>query len=185
MELKNKMVNLSKEETERVYLFDNIKGIMLYLVAFGHILDVYMGKAGVEYNLMKYIYLFHMPMFAFVTGYFSKDYDKARENAVRKILIPYLFFQLSYVLVGAIMIALGLASFNANVFNYSIILPSSAFYYFLAVFFWKLLGKDIMKFRYPLLISLILGLLIGVVGSSEFICGYGAVFALLIFYVGG
>ena len=124
----------------RDHLFDNIKALMLFLVPLGHTLDVFIADGNVEEILMKYIYLFHMPIFAFVTGYFTKNLDKARENAVKKCLIPYLVFQGLYILMAVAMLRLGLAQFNAGTFNASILLPSSAFYYLLAVFFWKLLG---------------------------------------------
>ena len=172
---------------ERNYLFDNIKALMLLLVAIGHILDVYIddGNNTVFYIAMKYIYLFHMPVFAFVSGYFTKDFDRARNKAVKGVLIPYLILQMGYVIVAAIMIYLGLAKFNAGVFNYSIILPSSAFYYLLALFVWKLIAKDIMSLRCPLVISTVLGLLISFTKYDDFHMGYGAVFSLLIFYVLG
>lgn len=178
---------MERKTIEREYLFDNIKGMMLFLVAFGHLLDVYASREmyNVEYSLMKYIYLFHMPMFSFVTGYFTKNLEKARDSAVKKTLIPYLCFQGVYVLTAAIMIAVGAVSYNADVFNYSILLPSSAFYYLLAVFFWKLFAKDIMRLRYPVFISVILGLLISLTRFSEFHCGYGAIFSLLVFFVLG
>ena len=76
----------------RDHLFDNIKALMLFLVPLGHTLDVFIANGNVEEILMKYIYLFHMPIFAFVTGYFTKNLDKAQENAVKKCLIPYLVF---------------------------------------------------------------------------------------------
>lgn len=170
---------------QRDYLMDNIKAFLLFLVAFGHTLDVYKGSGGAELYIMKYLYLFHMPMFAFITGYFTKNYDKARDTAVEKCLIPYLVFQGGYVLMAKIMIHLNLASFNSDVFNGSLIVPSSAFYYLLAVVFWKLSVKDIMRTRYPLICSLVLGLIISVTQMNEFHIGYGAVFSLLPFFVLG
>ena len=172
---------------ERNIVFDNIKGIMLFFVAFGHVLDVYCSSERniVEYDIMKYIYLFHMPMFAFVTGYFSKNVEKSRDKAFKNILIPYLLFQGVYVLMAAVMIKLKLATFNADVFNYSIILPSSAFYYLLATFFWKIFAKDIINIRWPIVVSIILGIVISLTKSVEFHIGYGAVFTLLPFFVLG
>ena len=94
----------------RDHLFDNIKALMLFLVPLGHTLDVFIADGNVEEILMKYIYLFHMPIFAFVTGYFTKNLDKARENAVKKCLIPYLVFQGLYILMavaaGAIVLVI-------------------------------------------------------------------------------
>lgn len=170
---------------ERDYLMDNIKALLLFLVAFGHTLDVYKGDGGLELYLMKYLYLFHMPMFAFITGYFTKNLDKARNTAAEKCLVPYLIFQGIYVIMAVLMIRVGLANFNSELFNSSIIVPSSAFYYLLAVFFWKLFAKDMMRTRAPLVLSLVMGLAVSVTKMEEFHIGYGAVFSLLPFFVLG
>lgn len=182
---KENVAGQSKTTKERDYLFDNVKAVMLFLVALGHVINVYMKDGAVELTLIKYIYLFHMPVFAFVTGYFSKDADRAREKAMTGSLFPYILFQGIYVLMAQTMIVLGLASFNTDIFNGSILLPSSAFYYLLAVFFWKLFQKDLFRFRHPLVLSLLLGLLVSLTGQEAFHTGYGAVFSLLIFFTAG
>lgn len=62
---------------------DNLKALMLLLVIVGHTLDPYIVEENSFYRyLMQYIYLFHMPMFAFVTGYFSKNVDKVDRKSV-------------------------------------------------------------------------------------------------------
>lgn len=172
-------------ERERDHLFDNVKAAMLFLVAFGHAIDVYKGTGGFEYDLMKWIYLFHMPVFAFVTGYFSKDAEKARATALTRALFPYLVFQGAYVVMGRIMVSRGAATVNADIFNGSILLPSSAFYYLLAVFFWKSFQKELFRFRNPLALSIGLGAAVGLTGQREFHVGLGAVFTLLPFFVLG
>ncbi len=134
---------------------------------------------------MKYIYLFHMPMFAFVTGFFSKDVEKNKNNAVRKVLIPYVVLQCTYVIIATIMIKLHLATFNSNAFNYSIILPSSAFYYLLATFIWKVFSKDLLELNHPLMVAVLLGLTISFTKGTDFHIGYGAVFSLLPFFTMG
>lgn len=176
---------LNTREKNRDYLMDNMKAVMLFLVAFGHVLDVYKSDGSIELYLMKYIYLFHMPLFAFITGYFSKNVDRARVGAVEKCLVPYVLFQGVYVIIANIMIGVGAASFNSNVFNGSLLIPSSAFYYLLAVFFWKLLAKDIVRTRYSLIVSVILGVIISLTKMEEFHIGYGAIFSLLPFFVMG
>ena len=170
---------------QRDFLMDNIKALLLFLVALGHTLDVYKGNGGAELYIMKYLYLFHMPAFAFITGYFTKNLERARETAVEKCLMPYLVFQGLYVIMANVMIHLGLANFNSDTFNSSILVPSSAFYYLLAVFFWKLLAKDVMRWRYPLLISTALGLVVSCTKMTEFHIGYGSVLSLLPFFVLG
>lgn len=170
---------------QRDNMMDNVKALLLFFVAFGHTLDVYKGSGGAELYIMKYIYLFHMPLFAFITGYFTKNFERARETAVEKCLMPYLIFQGIYVIMANVMIYIGIASFNSDVFNSSILIPSSAFYYLLAVFFWKIFAKDIMRMRYPLLLSVLLGVIISLTKMDTFHIGYGAVFSLLPFFVLG
>lgn len=170
---------------ERVWLFDNVKAAMLVLVAFGHVLEAYMRNGVAEYTLMKYIYLFHMPVFAFVTGFFSKDGEKARATAMTRALFPYLFFQGIYVLAARAMVAAGLAGFNADVFRPSLLLPTSAFYYLLAVFFWKLFLADLRRFRFPLALSVFLGCAVSLTDCRPFHYGLGAVFGYLPFFVLG
>lgn len=158
---------------------------MLFFVALGHTLELYISNGGFELYLMKYIYLFHMPMFAFVTGYFSKNLDKSRDFAVEKCLIPYVLLQGTYIIVANLLIYFGIAKFNKSVFNSSLLLPSSAFYYLLAVFFWKFFSKDFFKLRFPLFASIMFGVIISFTTQNEFHRGLGAVFSLLCFFVMG
>ena len=170
---------------QRDAMMDNLKALLLFCVAFGHTLDVYKGAGGIELYFMKYIYLFHMPLFTFITGYFTKNLEKARNTAVEKCFIPYIIFQGVYVIMANMMIHLGLANFNSDVFNSSLIVPSSAFYYLLAVFFWKMFAKDIMILKHPVIMSVFLGLVISLTKINEFHIAYGAVFSLLPFFVIG
>ena len=171
---------------DRESLFDNIKGLMLILVVMGHTLDPFIVSQNSLFRyIMQYIYLFHMPMFAFVTGYFTKDDEKAREGAVKKILIPYILIQGVYILMASLLIYVGAANYNEDVFKPSVLLPTSPLYYLLCVFFWKLFVKDIHRLRFPILFSVIAGVLISITANDDFHIGLGATFSLLIFFVLG
>ena len=80
---------------------------------------------------------------------------------------------------------LGLAKFNADVFQPSIFLPTSPLYYLLCVFFWKIFQKDIMKLRYPIAFSVIVGVLISLISDEHLHIGIGATFSLMLFFVLG
>ena len=158
----------SKLTEKRDYLFDNLKALMLFLVVIGHILDPYIERQDSLYRyLMQYIYLFHMPMFAFITGYFTKNTEKARNSAVRNVLVPYIFWQLLYIITALLFIRLGLASYNTDVFKPSLLLPSSPLYYLLCVFVWKVFAADLKKLRFPVLFSFAAGLFISVVFQAQ------------------
>lgn len=71
--------------------YDNIRGILIILVVFGHFLELSPGAVtGSPAYLL--IYSFHMPAMLFLSGLFSK-YDPRH---MRKLLFLYLLFQFLY-----------------------------------------------------------------------------------------
>ena len=75
---------------------DNFKCLLMAFVVLGHLLELQDGRL-TDY-LYLVIYAFHMPLFAWVCGYFAKPADT---GCVRSLLLPYLVFQLLYsYLVG-------------------------------------------------------------------------------------
>lgn len=78
--------------TKRDYGFDNLKFILIFLVVFGHFLEL-CTFPGDEF-IYKLIYLFHIPCLIFISGYFAKFNKK-------KIFfshIPlYIIFQTLYI----------------------------------------------------------------------------------------
>ena len=72
----------------RLFWLDNLKGIGIFLVMFGHTIP--------DSHLKQYIYSFHVPLFFFISGllFDPRKYD-LRKFAWRKfdtLLFPYLFF---------------------------------------------------------------------------------------------
>lgn len=82
----------------RNYKFDNIKGILILLVVFAHFIE---GISNTEY-VYKFIYIFHMPLFIFVSGYFGK-FDK--KKLILHLVYPYIVFQLLDLCFDAIFIS--------------------------------------------------------------------------------
>ena len=76
----------------RNYRFDNIKFILITLVVYGHFLELIDGQAAD--NLYRIIYLFHIPAFIFITGYFAKFNPS---KIIRTLIIPYVVLQLLYL----------------------------------------------------------------------------------------
>lgn len=76
----------------------NVKGLLIFLVVFGHLLSPYQDKF---YGLYLLIYTFHMPLFILLTGYFAK---KTTLKKVANLALIYLIFQPLYryyiVLIG-------------------------------------------------------------------------------------
>ena len=53
----------------RIPVFDNIKFFLIVLVIYAHLSNIH---CEVPSSLYKIIYSFHMPLFVFVSGYFTK-----------------------------------------------------------------------------------------------------------------
>lgn len=75
----------------RIFRFDNAKFLLMFLVVFGHLLEGIAGR--VSLNLYRTIYLFHMPAFVFLSGYFSSFQPK---KIVFRLVLPYAVFQTLY-----------------------------------------------------------------------------------------
>ena len=138
------MKNISKK---RIPYWDNIKGLLIILVVIGHLIEsLPQGQLGLIY---KFIYLFHMPLFVFVSGYMAKFNLKKNMKA---FLLPYFIIQPICCLV------------SGNPIQWTT--PFWILWYLLSLFIWYLcvpvLEKMPIKFR-PLfiIISILIACFIG------------------------
>lgn len=74
--------------------FDNLKGLLIFLVVFAHLLEPQVG--GCVNFLYLTIYSFHMAAFVFLSGWFSRKSTLRR--TVTGVLLPYVVFQVIYLL---------------------------------------------------------------------------------------
>lgn len=88
-----------KQMKKRYIEIDTLKGFAIFLVVFGHsiiffpinIKEIY-PWCGYLYN---FIYLFHMPLFFFISGFcfsYHQDYSVFMKKKNKRILIPYCLF---------------------------------------------------------------------------------------------
>ena len=75
---------------KRDYSFDNMKVLLITLVVFGHALEEF-GTTGKLGLIRAVIYSFHMPLFIFISGYFSKS-DAKPEKLLKTTIIPFIIF---------------------------------------------------------------------------------------------
>lgn len=82
-----------RQEKQRLYGFDNIKFILIFLVVLGHLLEISSPFAGKD-MLYKIIYSCHMPVFIFISGFFAKFNSS---KIVFHQIYPYVLFQALYI----------------------------------------------------------------------------------------
>ncbi len=72
----------------RADYWDNVKGLLILLVVYGHLIEQLPG--GKNSAVYKLIYLFHMPLFVFCSGYLSRF---SPEKILKRLLLPYVLLQ--------------------------------------------------------------------------------------------
>lgn len=158
---------------ERSPLFDNIKIVLIILVLFGHALEEISLENG--YGIIRAcIYSFHMPVFIFISGYFSVG-GGASES--KKIIvncgIPYFIFNTIYVI------------WTERTFFVNVFLPRYIFWYFFSLLIWRLSINDLKKIKGLLLWALLLGLYIGAIREADRFMSISRIIAFFPYFIIG
>ena len=127
--MEEKVRNSIKSVYNREFKYDNLKFILIFLVVLGHIIE----KVAKFKYLYLIIYSFHMPVFIFVSGYFSKG---SKKSIVKSTCI-YIIFQTIYFLIYKLVL-------HKNItLNY--LQPIWVLWYIFALGIWNMLLVIIKK----------------------------------------
>lgn len=77
---------------ERNFLFDNTKALLITLVVVGHFADYYTAESEQMRRLFFFIYLFHMPLFIFIAGLFSKSVINGARFKIERVFAYLILF---------------------------------------------------------------------------------------------
>lgn len=139
---------------ERNAYFDNAKVILIFLVVFGHMIQPFIGGSEGMNTLYMWIYTFHMPAFIFLAGLFAKGSGNRKYivNLARKLLVPYLIFQLLYTVY---YLWLGKTGWQG------IFYPQWSLWFLFSLFSWHIL---LVWFkRIPAMVSVSLAVIVGLI----------------------
>lgn len=165
-----------EEIEKRDYLFDNIKVLLIFLVVFGHAIEYYIDDNFILRAIYITIYFFHMPLFVFVSGYFSNNLEKCRKTAFEKLLVPFIIFDILWYLF---------LSLTSHKLVFDFLTPGFALWYLICLFVWRLFLSDLIKLRHILLISITWGVLAGLVGSIGISLSLSRIVCFLPFFLAG
>lgn len=89
-------------EKERLTYIDELKGFAILMVVLGHVLSFTFGAFDTDYQspFSTFIYGFHMPLFAFLSGLVMKSIQSftALRKKIEKLLVPFLTIGITYSL---------------------------------------------------------------------------------------
>lgn len=164
----------------RNYRFDNIKFILITLVVLGHLLEFFKDSA-IANALYRVIYLFHIPAFVFISGYFAKFDPK---KILRSFIFPYLILQTVYLAFHSLIIL------EEETFTLQYTKPYWILWYLMAMCFYYLLipffqTKDFCRQILTLLATIIVSLLIGYDSSIGYNMTLSRFFVFLPYFLMG
>lgn len=138
---------------ERSCFWDNLKGLLITLVVFGHfIYDFATNLQGSIVNdIFTFIYIFHMPAFVFCSGYFSKSSNACSIKSLIKLSVCYVLLNTFFALYCCVYE-------GASV---QLLTPYASAWYILSLITWRLIIKYVSKIKWILPIAFIAALLIG------------------------
>lgn len=163
--------------TGRDSRIDNAKGVLIILVVLGHLIWPVPNKDSGADTLYFFIYFFHMPMFALISGYLSRA-ETGRAAVVknaRLLLAPYAVFVVIHWLV---QMAAGLEPYPVLEGHYGL-------WFLLSLFCWRVMLPYVARIPYALPATFALGLAVGFVPFIGMELSLSRTFVLLPFFLAG
>jgi fucose 4-O-acetylase-like acetyltransferase len=151
---------------DRDYYFDNAKFLLIVFVVFGHFLRPYIAENTFIHSLYVWIFLFHMPAFVLISGYFSKNFHKKGylKKVTQKILIPYVIFQLLYSVYYSFL-------YEDDYLSLDFLIPHWGLWFLLSLFCWNVMLYIFAKIpkTYAISLTILMGILIGLTDIEKFL----------------
>lgn len=174
----------------RNYHLDNIKFYLIFLVVFGHYIEPFIHDNENMMVMYKLIYSFHMPLFAFATGFFSKPYNSIGD--LKKPMLQFITFEIIYAsLIGLTLLLRpeNMSFFSSQVVvsgfwsNLMLILtPVWILWFLLAMMIWRLFITILPKSKYVIGLTFLIAILFGTVSIFEGALSLQRVFCFFPFY---
>ncbi len=164
---------------ERNYLYDNIKGFLIIITVLAHLLGCAMTRSDILVRtVILFIYYFHMPLFVFVSGYFSKNPDKSREKAFRNLFAVFAVAQVCWAVFKFF-------ANNEPYYFHNFLDPGYALWYIVALFFWRILLKDVIKLRFVLVLAFLAAPFIMFIPEAQMILALNKIVGFFFFFLLG
>lgn len=170
---------VAKKPTPRVPLWDNARFVCVTLVVVGHGIQRLTADSNNALSLYLFIYAFHVPAFAFISGYFSKSgAPTARQlrSVLTDILLPYFVMEIIWTLVQ--FLVEGKQGFNPTTASWTL-------WFLLALGIFRLILPYLALVKWPLLWSVVFSIGVGYLDNVDSTFSLARAIGLLPFFVLG
>ncbi|MGV8884168.1 MAG: acyltransferase family protein [Microbacteriaceae bacterium] len=163
----------------RVPLWDNARFLCVMLVVIGHGIQRQTADSNNALIVYLFIYAFHMPAFAIISGYFSKATApgaRQMKKVVTDILLPYVIMETIWTIVQ--FVVEGKKSFNLTQ-------PSWTLWFLLALGIFRLILPYLALLRWPLLWAVLFSVGVGYFDNVDSTFSLSRAIGILPFFVLG
>jgi fucose 4-O-acetylase-like acetyltransferase len=163
----------------RVPFWDNARFVCVTLVVVGHAIQRLTADSDNALVLYLFIYAFHMPAFAMISGYFSKASppgSRQMKKVLTDILLPYFIMETIWTLVQFLVEQK--QEFNPTK-------PSWTLWFLLALGIFRLILPYLVLLRFPLLWAVVLSIGVGYFSNIDSTFSLSRAIGILPFFVLG
>jgi len=173
------MVDPMTAHSTRVPFWDNARFVCVTLVVIGHGIQRLTTDSDNALIAYLFIYSFHMPAFAMISGYFSKPSPptaRQMKKVLTDILLPYFIMETIWTLVQYLVE--GKKEFNPST-------PSWTLWFLLALGIFRLVLPYLALVRWPLLWSVFFSVGVGYLNNVDSTFSLSRAIGILPFFVLG
>ncbi|WP_024613605.1 acyltransferase family protein [Clostridium sp. Ade.TY] len=156
----------------RDFFFDTLKGFLILFVIIGNSLELASPKSVNTHYFILFLYMFHMPMFTFVSGYFSKLSSRTTIEKVKYTFKLYIVAQFFYIIFYKYILG------NEG-YAFEFMHSQWTLWYLLSLTCWYVLSDYVTNKKKWLIGSILLALLVGFDNS---IGSYGSLSRTIFFF---
>lgn len=145
--------------------FQNLKGLLIFLVVVGHFIEIMSNAEGLLLETVYFfIYVFHMPLFVLISGYFSK---KTNLKRVLSLLIIYTIFQMFLYPIGLSLLSNKSIDIDLSISRF--IKPRYTYWYLISLITWRIVTPKLPKNKITLVLLLILSIIPSITPNIEWV----------------
>lgn len=118
---------------QRLPFFDNAKFFLIFLVVLGHVLSIGNNNYKLSLATTEWIFSFHMPLFVFISGYFTKIADKNKNiTGILNLTETLVVFTFIHIFIEYLQ--------GKPINDYQLLIyPKWTLWYLLSLIWWRLM----------------------------------------------
>jgi fucose 4-O-acetylase-like acetyltransferase len=159
---------------------DNAKSVLIVLVVFGHLLELNLKPYSWNESIYFFVYLFHIPAFVYISGYFSNA-ELFSQKAIRRVFrlfCTYACFQGIYHLWKFYITS----HFSLEE---SLLYPYWLMWYLMSLITWNLLLPMFCRYPYSIVLAVLSGVAVGYLVQDGSLLSIGRSFVFFPFFLAG